>query len=461
MIASCGVAVADGIAFDAPVVTWTLTAFALAAVVTLGRELRHVPKNLLVLMATAFLDMAGLFLVLPVLPFYVQRFMDSGDTLFGLELGFGALSGIVASSFTLAQSLSAPFWGRMSDRRGRRPALLVALFASALAFAVFGFAESIWVLVLARIVQGAGGGTVGVIQAYVADAVPPDQRARALGWLSAATNLGVALGPAIGSWAIALGDVDLWPAAGPQTMGVAAPGLVAAAMCLLNFGFAWRWLKEPAQRNSKPATSSPWTAAVQVLAHPRAPAARILLTYAIAIGAAQGLHFVVTKFLQVHFGVTELTIGRYFLYIGAWSVFARTFLLGRMIDRFGELRLSRLGLITLAVGLATIPLTSSIGALAVAAALLPLGTAMTFPCVTALLSKVVPATERGMYMGLQHTFGGMSRLLAPLVYGVMLDGFGYGAPMWLAAGLVAATILFGIGLVVPARGVSETRADAR
>jgi MFS family permease len=381
--------------------------------------------------------------------------------LFGRDLGEGILTGIVAAAFTLAQSLSAPFWGRMSDRRGRRPALLVALASSALAFALFGFAESLLVLVLARLVQGAGGGTVGVIQAYVTDVMPPEQRARALGWLSAATNLGVALGPVLGSFAVSLGDVDLWPGEGRQTLGAAAPGLVAAAACAANFVFAWRWLPEPNQRVVKPEHSSPWAAAGTVLAHPGRPAARILLTYAIAIGAAQGVHFVLTLFLKARHGVTEATIGRYFLYVGAWAVFARTFLLGRAVDRLGELRLSRLGIATLAVGLATIPWTESIGALALASALVPLGTAMTFPCVTALLSKVVPVGERGMYLGLQHTFGGLSRLVAPLAYGVLFDTFGHGAPMWTAAAVVAATLLLGVGLVVPAAAVSGTRSDGK
>src|SRR5262249_34888947 len=139
---------------------------------------------------------------------------------------------------------SAPVWGRFSDRFGRRPALLVALGSSGVAYLVFGFADSLWLLFLSRIVQGAGGGTVGVIQAYVADTTEPDQRAKALGWLSAATNLGVALGPVVGSGAVALGELDLLPGPGTLRLGSAAPGLVAAAICGLDMLFAARFLKE-------------------------------------------------------------------------------------------------------------------------------------------------------------------------------------------------------------------------
>src|SRR5205823_11659925 len=107
--------------------------------------------------------------------------------------------------------------GRVSDRYGRRPALLIGLGASTVAYAVFGLADSVWLLFASRLVQGAGGGTTGVAQAYVADTVEPKDRARALGWLSSATAAGVILGPAIASFAF--------------TLGPAAPGLVAAGLC--------------------------------------------------------------------------------------------------------------------------------------------------------------------------------------------------------------------------------------
>jgi MFS family permease len=105
-------------------------------------------------MVTAFVDMVGLLMVIPLLPFYT------------VELGGGAMAvGLLVSSYAVAQLLSAPLWGRVSDRYGRRPALLIGLAASAVAYVIFGYAESLWLLFLSRLVQGAGGGTVGVIQA--------------------------------------------------------------------------------------------------------------------------------------------------------------------------------------------------------------------------------------------------------------------------------------------------------
>jgi MFS family permease len=113
-------------------------------------------------MITAFVDMVGLLMVIPLLPFYA---LEMGGT--------GLVVGVLVSSYAVAQLVSAPLWGRVSDRYGRRPALMVGLFFSCIAYVVFAFAGSLWVLLLSRLVQGAGGGTTGVIQAYVADATEP------------------------------------------------------------------------------------------------------------------------------------------------------------------------------------------------------------------------------------------------------------------------------------------------
>ena len=138
--------------------------------------------KLAVLMVTAFIDMLGLLMILPLLPFYAKSLG-----------GGGLIVGLLVSAFSVAQLISAPYWGRFSDKFGRRPALMVGLTASAIAYVVFAYSDSLWLLFLSRIVQGAGGGTVGVIQAYVADATKPEERTKALGWLSAATNFGVAI----------------------------------------------------------------------------------------------------------------------------------------------------------------------------------------------------------------------------------------------------------------------------
>ncbi|HUQ81428.1 MAG TPA: MFS transporter [Gemmatimonadaceae bacterium] len=439
---------------ESPVVRVALGVLAAGLLYTLGRELRKIPAKLMVLMATAFLDMVGLLIVIPILPFYARRLGGEGFNLFGVHFGIGTVVAMLVSTFTIAQLVSAPVWGRFSDRFGRRPALLVALGASAIAYVIFGFANSLLMLFISRIVQGAGGGTVGVIQAYVADSVEPDQRARGLGWLSAATNLGVALGPVLGTFAITLGNkvcnLGGGDITGLHAVGHAMPGLFAALLCVVNMAFAWKYLRESRQLGeahqaaTKPRTSR--EALVRVLEHSGEPASRLIWIYAIAMGAFQGVTAILALFLADTYGVTEQTISYFFVYIGSISVFARVLLLGKGVDRLGEARLSRLGVLLLAIGLGTMPLARSLPVLALSVAFIPLGTAFTFPCVTALLSRVISSRERGLYMGVQQTFGGVARIIAPLWAGFAYDHLGRGVPFFTSATVVLATLLLGVGL---------------
>ena len=145
-------------------------------------------------MVTAFVDMLGLIIIYPLLPFYATRLGANAATV-----------GALVAAFSVAQLVSAPAWGWMSDRYGRRPAILVGLIVSAVAYVIFAFADSLWLLFLSRVIQGLGGGTIGVVQAYVTDITGGKDRAKALGWLSAVTSLGAVVGPALGSLLVSVG----------------------------------------------------------------------------------------------------------------------------------------------------------------------------------------------------------------------------------------------------------------
>ena len=404
--------------------------------------------KLVVLMVTAFMDMVGLLMVLPLLPFYAIRFVGDGPLWRVLDaIGMGGEGGVIAvlvSSFAIAQLISAPMWGRVSDKFGRRPALLIGLTASVIAYIVFAFSNSLELLFLSRLVQGAGGGTVGVIQAYVADATEPKDRAKALGWLSAATNAGVAIGPVIGSFATHL--------------GTAAPGLLAAVLTLVNMGFAWKYLTESNEhagvaKGLRPVVQRSHTALLRVTTHPADPASRLIWIYAIGMGAFQGTMAILALFLLDRFGIDEKSIGWVFLYIGVLSVVTRALLLGPALDRYREPTLSRYGIVLLALGLAAIPLSFNYVGLAFAIALLPLGTAFTFPCVTGMLSQVIPNHERGLYMGVQQTFGGVARVIGPIWAGFAFDYLGKGVPFLTGAALALFTLTLGANMesYLPAR----------
>jgi len=436
--------------FQSPILRVVLGLIAIGLLYILWREVKKIPPKLFTLMTTAFIDMVGLLMIIPLLPFYVKSLGGAGVNLFGIHFGIGSISGFIVAAFTVAQLLSAPIWGRFSDRFGRRPTLIIALAASAVAYLIFGFAHSLLLLFVSRIVQGAGGGTVGVIQAYVADSTAPEDRARALGWLSATTNLGVALGPVLGSFAITLGKRDLLPGPGTLEMGHAAPGIIAAALCLINIAFAARYLTESRELLEHSGTGevrrTSREAILRVVSHSSEPSSRLIWIYAISMGAYQGSFSVLALFLNARFQVTEQTIGYFFMYVGSISVFTRVLLLGRMVDWLGEAKLSRLGLVLLAAGVVGMPLSRNLVMLAIAVALIPLGTAFTFPCVTALLSRVIAPRERGLYMGMQQTYGGVARIIAPLFFGWAFDTIGVSSPYFFSSAFIIATIFLGFGL---------------
>lgn len=383
---------------------------------------RYLKGRLTVLMITAFVDMLGLVMVLPLLPFYATKLGGSATIVGGL-----------IAAFSLAQLVSAPLWGSFSDRYGRRPALLSGLILSAIAYVIFAYAGTIWMLLFSRLVQGAGGGTIGVVQAYVADVSDPKDRAKSLGWLSAVTSLGAVIGPAIGS---AL--VQLW--------GRHAPGLAAAAFSLLVSLFAWEFLRE----SNEPATTDEHATVEQVegsvmwsvIAHPRAPAPRLIWIYTIAIGAFYGMAPTLPLVLQRYLPITEANVGYFVMYLGGMGFIVRSLILGRMIEWLGEANLARLGLLVLGLGLALVAAIRSYSMVIVSFTLMPVGTAFLFPSVTAMLSRVVPKSRRGLYMGVQQTFGGVSKVAFPIATGVAMDRLGLGTPFIVAGILVAATLLF-------------------
>jgi multidrug resistance protein len=397
-------------------------------------------RRLSVLIAIALVDMIGFAIILPILPFYV---LDLEATPFTV--------GVITAAFSAAQIVASPVWGRVSDHYGRRPVLLVGLVASAIAYVVFGLATSIWLLLLSRLIQGAGGGTTGVAQAYIADSVEPASRARALGWLSAATSAGVMLGPVIGSYA--------------ARWGRAAPGFVAAALCLLNAVFAWYWLPESRVKpDGPPRPRKPlWHAAWHVLRHPGEPAPRVIWIYGVGMLAFSALTSVLALFLGARFGVTATTIGPFFLYVGGLSVVLRSLLLGPVVDRIGETWAMRLGTLALIVGLLLYPVAGTVKVLLLVMPLVPIGTALLFPSCTSLIAASAEAGETGTVMGVAQTWAGMARIIAPLLATAAFE-FATWLPFVLGAATVAvvAVLAFQVPVVPPrrSRAAAAVRGEA-
>jgi MFS family permease len=368
-------------------------------------------KSLWILMSVAFVDMLGFAMIFPLLPFYALR------------LGGQAwMVGPLVAAFSVAQLASAPLWGRVSDRYGRRPVMLIGLAGAGIAYLIFGFANSIWLLFASRLVQGFGGGTTGVVQAYVSDATNPSQRARGLGWLSAATNAGVMIGPAIGS-------------------------------------LAALFLPESKPSHARGATSSIRHAVLRVIRHPGAAQPRLIWIYAVGMGAFASLSAVVALYLKARFGITEQTIGYFFLYMGALSVVLRAVIIGWLVDRYGEARVMRAGTILLALGMVLWPLPRSIPVLGLVIALIPAGTALLFPSVTALVSHETDPSEVGQTMGVQQAFGGVARVAGPMWATLVFQVAGLGVPFYIAAVIVAFTGVLAFRVPVRPRAPTPVPAD--
>jgi len=372
-----------------------------------GRVLGPDLQRLIVLIAVCFVDMIGLLMIAPLLTFYALRLGGQASTV-----------GPLFSAFAVAQLLASPIWGRVSDRYGRRPVLLVGLLGSAIAYLIFGFANALWLLFVCRFVQGFGGGTTGVAQAYVADTMAPTQRARALGWLSAATSLGVSIGAVLGSF-----THKLW---GPR-----GPGVAAAVLVLINVLFAWKWLPEsrvaPSAQPNGPAasrTSEAWNVAVSnvarplwnVIRHPARPVSEVIWVYGIGMLALNGLIAVLSLYLQRRFGLNEDTVGPIYFVFSAVGVVMRTWPVGWINERLGEVR--------------TMAFTFCL-------ALAPIGTALLFPATTALVSHRTDRGEYGVQMGAQQTLRGIMAIVGPMGATAAFQYLGPAVPFYLAAGVVA------------------------
>ena len=407
-----------------------------AAPVTLGR--------LWALMLTVFVDMVGFLMVVPVLPIYAK---DLGASAFQV--------GLMVSIYAVAQLATAPLWGKLSDRRGRRPMLMLGISIAFVAYLIFALACSGWagarvsslvligLLYVSRLVQGAGGATTGVVQAYVGDAIVAEERAKALGWISAATSAGVMLGPALGSLA--------------ATVGPAAPGLVAAALCLVNLLFVRRFLPESSTSESRArAAIEPGDSLrrrmAQVLAHPRRPVERLIWVYGVGMMAFMAMNAMLALFLQARFGMTAKTIGYVYTFVGTISLVMRSVLLGPAVRRFGERGVLRIGLASLAAGFALQPLAPTLAQFFVVISLIPVGTALLFPATSSLVSRYAERHELGATMGVQQAYGGVARLVGPIWAGAAFETWGPGAPFWISSALAAATLIFAFGLEAPPRG---------
>ncbi len=379
---------------------------------------------LVIILVTIFIDLLGFGLVIPLLSVYAEELHATGWQI-------GLLTGI----FSLMQFLFAPIWGKLSDRIGRRPVIFISLAGSVLGYALLAFANSFWLLLIARTVDGISGATVGVAQAYVADVTTPENRAKGMGLIGAAFGLGFTFGPALGGL---LSQHDL--VLGSLTVSrYGVPALVTCAMTLLNLLLAFFILPEsrPERDTSAPATARPgrWDALRETLAHADL---RLVLGLSLLVTVAFSMNYAVLPLLAKNrMGYDTLHVGLIFTVLGLVGAIIQGGLLGKLSRRFGEARLAVVGGFALAAGLFTIPFAHGTPILAVGLVLVAIGSAFTTPTLATLLSRLTSADRQGSVLGIGQSISSLGRFIGPVVGGVLYAGDRLSLPFF-GGGLIAA-----------------------
>lgn len=370
--------------------------------------------------------MLGFGIVLPLLPFYAESF---GATPVQVT--------VLVASFSAMQLAAAPFWGRVSDRVGRRPLLIGSLFASSFSYLLFGLAHSFWMLLLSRMAAGAAGGTITVAQAYVADTTAHEERARGLGHLGAASGLGVMLGPAIGAFAS-----NWW--------GLGAPGFVAAGFCALNGIAAFFLVPEShADRHHHLEHAQAKTLRTWLTTMTSYPLSVLLTVYFLTISSFTAMTAVLALYLEREFCVDEKDMGMLFTLGGATTVVVRGLLLGSLVKRLGESLTVRVGICALMTALITLPfLPGDLWAMGTVA-LYALGAGTLFPALASLVSRASDKASQGSIIGGSQVVGGLGRVVGPLWAGFFFQQIGITTPFIVGAVLVLFALLF--ALRIPAR----------
>jgi multidrug resistance protein len=359
-------------------------------------------------------DVTCFAIVMPLLASYASAQQASSTAI-----------GVLVASYSAMHLLLAPLWGRLSDRIGRRPVLLIGLAGTVVSSLIFAAAGSFFMLLVSRVVAGGFGATLNVAQAYVADQSPPEQRTRVMGLVGAAFGFGFILGPTIGGIASLYGD--------------ATPGLVATALASINLVLAARLVPEPAQHRdafTTPAAPIGWRPFVIPLA------AAVLSTLAFTV-----LYVVLPLVAERSLGYDRRVVSYLFALTGLMTAIIQGGVVGIAARRLGEGRVLLIGGSLMALGLAGLAATTSRGGLALAGslAIIGVGFGLAGPAETGYVSRVAPAAIQGRVLGLLQSANALSRVVGPVAAGVAMEA-GAGAAFWGAAVCAAVAGLLGTGM---------------
>lgn len=359
---------------------------------------------LIVIFTTVFIDLVGFGIVIPVLPFYAE------GTIFNAT---PRMVGFLFASYSIMQLIFSPVLGRLSDKHGRRPVLFLSIIGTGIGFLFLGFANSIWMLFVGRILDGITGGNISTAQAYIADVTTPENRAKGMGLLGAAFGLGFIFGPAIG------GILSKW--------GIHLPFFFAAGLCFANSILLYFTLPETVTPDHPARQSAARGRGVgQLLESLRDPRlAFVLVIYFIFIVAFSIMTTSFSLYTMFRFGYDAQQNGYLFAYVGLIAVVIQGGLIGKLVKRFGELPLVIVGAFFFAISLFAVPFVGPAAGgllgLLVGGGVFSLGNSLSTPALTSLASKSVGAAEQGTVLGVTQSVASLARAVGPSLAAVLIN----------------------------------------
>ena len=379
------------------------------------------PKKspLIVIFTTVFLDLIGFGIIIPLVGIYGREYGASTAEL-----------AILGSIYSIMQFFFSPIWGRLSDKHGRRPILLMSLFGSVISYFLFAFSNSLGLLIVSRALAGIFAANISTAQAYIADVTKPEDRAKGMGLIGAAFGIGFTLGPPVGGISV-------------SKLGMSAPGIIAGTLCLLNLILAWFRLEEslsPELRAKAYATSAKKNRLAQLetflaIRHKPALVMAIVSTF-FATFAFSNLEQVFSLFIQTKFSLaTEQAAydtGMILMWSGVLGAFIQGGLIRKLVPKYGEQKLLIVGLFTQALAMVLFSHSPTYWSFFVTAVPLAFGSGLINPTLASLVSKGAAQHEQGAVMGLKEGMSSLARIFGPLS-GLLAFGVKASLPFYIGA----------------------------
>jgi DHA1 family tetracycline resistance protein-like MFS transporter len=359
---------------------------------------------LIVIFTTVFIDLVGFGIVIPVLPFYAEgtAFNATPRTV-----------GLLFASYSVMQLIFSPILGGLSDKYGRRPVLLLSIIGTGIGFLVLGFAKTIFMLFVGRILDGITGGNIATAQAYIADVTTKENRAKGMGLIGAGFGLGFIFGPAIG------GILSGW--------GIQVPFLFAAALCFANAVLLYFRLPETVTANHPAKHSAAGGRSFhQVLNSLKDPRLGwVLAVYFLFIVSFSIMTTSFALFTMFRFGYGAQHTGYLFAYVGLIAVIIQGGLIGKLVKRFGELPLVTFGALCFAISLFAVPFVGpaagGLAALLVGGGVFSMGNSLAAPALMSLASKSAAPEQQGVVLGVTQSVASLARAVGPFIAAVLID----------------------------------------